>query len=304
MLPKDAQGVAMRSSKAAPPEASAGTAESQTPQGQDLSEDVATAADLHDDSSLTEKTTSTVDVATDTLTTNTPESAVQHSTPSLQKTSSGATPTQPSKTTPRQVAPAVPVVPALPKDGAVVNSNPATGTDQTTETASDDAKTSTEAPEQPKDENKSAPSVTVNSWSALFKRPSAANSVPAGSTPPNGAVVISDVPRPVADGTATVVKSSTASLADILNTYEVRSNDKLYFIEPRALKNRGTDCYMNSVSVNPFWTLALVSPARIYTHTVVHRSYKYLSSACPSITSCNKYAGTLFTVSRTRHRHP
>lgn len=243
----------MRPSKAAPLEASTGSAEAQMPQGQDTSEDPAAAADLQDDSSLTEKTTSTVDIATDTLTTSTPESAVQPSSPSLQKTSSGATPTQPSKTTPRRVAPAVPVVPVLPKDGAVANSNAAVSKDQATEKSSDEsANTTTEAPEQPEEEEKPASSAPVNSWSALFKRPSASKPAAAGtSSPANGTAVSADKPKPVADGTAVVTKPSSASLAEMLKTYEVRTNDKIYFIEPRALKNRGTDCYMNSVSIEP-----------------------------------------------------
>lgn len=248
MLPKDAEGVAMRPSKAAPLETSTGSAEAKTPQGKDAPEDPSAAADLQDDSSLTEKTTSTVDVATDTLTTSTPDSAVQPSSPSLQKSSSGATPTQPSKTTPRRVAPAVPVVPVLPKDGAVVNSSPAVSKDQATEKSGDEStKTTTESPEQLEEEEKPASSAPVNSWSALFKRPSASKPATAGSSPANGTAVSADKPKPVADGTAVVTKPSSASLADMLKTYEVRTHDKIYFIEPRALKNRGTDCYMNSV---------------------------------------------------------
>ncbi|ROV98803.1 hypothetical protein VPNG_08390 [Cytospora leucostoma] len=249
VLPKDAQGVAMRTAKAIPTEASQGTAEVQEPprqDSQDSPEEPAAAADLQDDSSVTEKTTSTIDVTTDTLTTSTPDSAVQPSAPSVQKASSGGASGQPAKTTPRHVAPAVPVVPVLPKEGAIVNSNPPVSKEQATEKAEDESKPTAEATEQPNEESKPASPVAVSSWSALFKRPSATKPATAGPTPPNGTTV-SDKPLPVADGTATVVKSSTTSLADVLKTYEVKSKDKIYFIEPRALKNRGTDCYMNSV---------------------------------------------------------
>lgn len=246
VLPRDAEGVAMRPSKAAPSEPSAVPAKAQTAQGQETSVDSAVAADLQDDSSLTERTTSTVDAATDTLTTSTPESAAQPSSPSLQKSSSGAT--QPPKTTPRRVAPAVPVVPVLPKDGAVVNSNPSASKSQATEKPVDESQTTTEEPEQPEEDEKPAPSAAV-SWSALFKRTSAGKPAASGATPPNGTAV-SEKPKPVADGAAVVTKPSSSSLADMLKAYEVRSNDKIYFIEPRALKNRGTDCYMNSVRIN------------------------------------------------------
>lgn len=243
----------MRTAKAIPTEASEGTVEAQAlpPQdSQDSPEDLVTTADLQDDSSVTEKTTSTVDVTTDTLTTSTPDSAIQTSAPSLQKASSGAPPSQPAKITPRHVAPAVPVVPVLPKEGATVNSKPPVSKEQTTENAEDEPKPTAEGTEQPNEESKPASPVAVTSWSALFKRPSTTKPATAGPAPPNG-IPVSDKPLPVADGTATVVKSSTTSLADVLKTYEVKSQDKIYFIEPRALKNRGTDCYMNSVSANP-----------------------------------------------------
>ena len=158
------------------------------------------------------------------------------------------------------------MVPVLPKDGTVANSNSAASEDQVAEKPSDESQTATGAPEQPDEESKPAAPVAVNSWSALFKRSGASKPASAGPPPLNGTAA-SDKPVPATDGATVVAKSTSTSLADVLKTYEVRSNDKIYFIEPRALKNRGTDCYMNSVSLNQPRTIIIdIACQVLYSH--------------------------------------
>lgn len=45
-----------------------------------------------------------------------------------------------------------------------------------------------------------------------------------------------------------ISKSNSGSLADALRLYNVETNGKISFLEPRGLVNTGNMCYMNSVS--------------------------------------------------------
>lgn len=209
--------------------------------------------DAPDDSSHTEETTFTVNVATDTLTTSTPEPTKQHPTPSVQKSSPTPTSAQSSKTAPRTTVPAVPVVPALPKNGATDGSRVEINASETSAPPSGNTEEQAEVPEQQK-EVASAPRSSYKNWADILK-PAATSKSPTAKTGANGTAandsteVASEQPS-----TLGVTKSGTISLAEVLKAYRVggadRNGEKVVFIEPRGLHNSGVDCFMNSVSVS------------------------------------------------------
>ncbi|POS71757.1 ubiquitin carboxyl-terminal hydrolase [Diaporthe helianthi] len=198
--------------------------------------------DERDDSSLTETTSSMLNVATNASTTSTPE-PTSHRSPS-QKTSSVPAPIQLPKTTSRSAVPALPVLPALPKDGAVDRSKPAAG-HEATDKQDDKAETQTQVQEELKQEEKPAAPAAPKSWAAIAKGHSV--SKPAAGQPElNGTATAENASSEII-GTAATTKSSSASLAEALKSFEAGNSGPIHFIEPSGLKNTGTDCYMNSV---------------------------------------------------------
>lgn len=192
---------------------------------------------------------STVNVATDTLTTSTPEPTKQHPTASLPKSPSISAPTQPHKAAPRAT---VPVVPVLPKNGVVDGSRAEANTSEESSTLRDDSEEQTEASEEHQ-EAIVAPRPSYRNWADVLK-PMAASKASAptktganGTASSDGAEVASEQPS-----TLGVAKSGTVALAEVLKSYRVGGADKtgerLVFIEPRGLHNSGVDCFMNSVS--------------------------------------------------------
>ncbi|KAL1846243.1 hypothetical protein Daus18300_014317 [Diaporthe australafricana] len=238
---KKAPQATTHTSQAASAEAS-GFAVTEAVKGHALSEKPA-AADEQDDSSLTETTASTLNVATDASATSTPEPTVQRS--PLQKTASVTTSTQPPRTKPRPAAPALPVLPVLPKDGVVDRSKPTAGQENTI-TENEKPETQTESPEEPKQGEKLAPPAVPKSWAAIAKGRSISKPSTLGQPEVNGAVP-GDVSSSEVIGAAATAKTSSASLAEALKSFEAGNSGPIHFIEPSGLKNTGTDCYMNSV---------------------------------------------------------
>lgn len=211
-------------------------------EGQASSEKPA-ANDERDDSSLTETTSSTLNVATDASTTSTPEPTAQRS---PQKTTSVPASTQPPKTTTRSAVPALPVLPVLPKDGAADRSKPNVGHDETVK-QDDEPTTQTEALEEAKQEEKPAPPAAPKSWAAIAKGRTVSKPTTVGQPEVNGTASGDNASSEVI-GAAASAKSSSASLAEALKSFEAVNSGPIHFIEPSGLKNTGTDCYMNSVS--------------------------------------------------------
>lgn len=198
--------------------------------------------DERDDPSLAETASSTLNVATDASTTSTPEPTVQRS--PLQKTSFSAS-AQPPKTTTRSAVPALPVLPALPKDGVVDRSKPTAGHEET-DKQDDKPRSHNEGPEEPKQDEKPAAPVAPKSWAAIAKGRSVSKP-PAGQPELNGTATAENASSEILV-TAATTKSSSASLAEALKSFEAGNSGPIHFIEPSGLKNTGTDCYMNSVS--------------------------------------------------------
>lgn len=258
-------------------------------------------ADERDDSSLTETTSSTLNVATDASTTSTSEPTAQRS--PLQKTTSATASTQPPKTTTRSAVPALPVLPALPKDGAVDRSKQLVGHEETTK-QDGKPKTQTETPEEPKQEDKPAPPAAPKSWAAIAKGRSASKPT-SGQSDVNGAAAGDNTSSEII-GAAATAKSSSASLAEALKSFEAGNSGPIHFIEPSGLKNTGTDCYMNSVSWSIRSNTAFTrqhGAVRTYTD-IVHRSCSCSSSALHSTTFSTKFARMSSTVLSCRQKHP
>lgn len=228
-------------------------------EGQASSEKPA-ANDERDDSSLTETTSSTLNVATDASTTSTPEPTAQRS--PLQKTTSVSASAQPPKTTTRSAVPALPVLPVLPKDGAVDRSKQTVGHDETVK-QDDKPKTQTEAPEEAKQEEKPAPPAAPKSWAAIAKGRTVSKPTTQGQPEVNGTASGDNASSEVI-GAAASAKSSSASLAEALKSFEAVNSGPIHFIEPSGLKNTGTDCYMNSVSWSIRPSTALVGSTAQY----------------------------------------
>ncbi|KAK7722186.1 hypothetical protein SLS64_000719 [Diaporthe eres] len=223
------------------PEVSAGLTAAETVEARASSEKPA-ANDERDDSSLTETTSSTLNVVTDASTTSTPEPTAQRS--PLQKTTSVSASIQPPKTTTRSAVPALPVLPALPKDGAVDRSKPTVG--QETVKEDDKPKAQTEAPEDPKQDEKPTLPAAPKSWAAIAKGRTVSKPTAQGQPELNGTATGDNASSEVIGSTASA-KSSSASLAEALKSFEAGNSGPIHFIEPSGLKNTGTDCYMNSV---------------------------------------------------------
>lgn len=269
-------------------------------EGQASSEKPA-AVDERDDSSLTETTLSTLNVATDASTTSTPDPTAQRS--PLQKTTSVPASTQPPKTATRSAVPALPVLPALPKDGAVDRSKPTVGLEEPVK-HDDKPKTQIEAPEEPKQDEKPATPAAPKSWAAIAKGRSVSKPTASGQPELNGTANGDNASSEVI-GAAATNKSSSASLAEALKSFEAGNSGPIHFIEPSGLKNTGTDCYMNSVSrfIRPGTGIDIQHSA-VHAHRhFAHRSCSCSSSALHSTTSLTKSAKMSSTVSSRRQRH-
>lgn len=282
------------------PETSAALAAAESAEGQASSGKPA-AVDERDDSSLTETTSSTLNIATDASTTSTPEPTAQRS--PLQKTTSVPASAQPPKTTSRGAIPALPVLPALPKDSAVDRSKPTAGHDETAR-QDDKPETQTETPEEPKQEEKPAPPAAPKSWAAIAKGRTVTKPAALGQPDLNGTATGEDASSEII-GTAAAVKSSSASLAEALKSFEAGNSGPIHFIEPSGLKNTGTDCYMNSVSLS-IRQITAFSAQHSAVHTnmdIVRRSCSCSSFAPHSITSLTKSGKMSFTVLRRHRKH-
>lgn len=151
----------------------------------------------------------------------------------------------------RTAAPAIPVVPVLPKHGP----KPETASQE--KANEDDVKpngqgtVAVESNEVIPNGTDEAPAPAVkappSSWANLFARPSAR--APVNGSGANGA---NGVNGDLADATnnfpgSTFSKANVNSLAEAIQSYAVENNGKLDFLEPRGLINTGNMCYMNSV---------------------------------------------------------
>lgn len=152
------------------------------------------------------------------------------------------TPTQQHARRDTRTAIAVPNIPGLPRPKAT--SPPTSAQHGTSPKPEDEISTAAakegsstvgeEAVEEPEAKPALAPAPAPKSWADLVKR-NAKPQAPAGV--PNGQAMTNGFQLP-----------KSASLADALKQYNVQSDMKLPFLEPRGLVNTGNMCYMNSVS--------------------------------------------------------
>lgn len=209
---------------------------------------------------------------------------------------------QPPKTTTRSAVPALPVLPALPKDGAVDRSKPTVG--QETVKEDDKPKAQTEAPEEPKQEEKPTLPAAPKSWAAIAKGRTVSKQTAQGQPELNGTATGDNASSEVI-GSAASAKSSSASLAEALKSFEAGNSGPIHFIEPSGLKNTGTDCYMNSVSrsIRPSTAFG-AQYSTLHAYTDISRRFCNCSfSAHRSTASWTKFAKMSFTVSSRRQKH-
>lgn len=153
------------------------------------------------------------------------------------------TPTQQHARRDTRTAIAVPVIPHLPKakeaspSATVKQDAPAQGeVEAVTKKDGEESVAAEEQAEPTENAAEKTPAVKAapKSWADLV-RP--ANKPAPPSSAANGAIVTNGFQLP-----------KSASLADALRQYNVDSDVKLPFLEPRGLVNTGNMCYMNSVS--------------------------------------------------------
>jgi ubiquitin carboxyl-terminal hydrolase 10 len=192
----------------------------------------------------------------------------------------------PSQATPKShVKPALPIVPVTTKPVDVKQSeqpaqvaNPVeVKTDvaeETTEAEVDDA-LKTESASSPQPSAKTAP----KSWADLV-RSKAAPAPPSQSTVDGEAAELQ------------LARSKSASLAEVIRSFNVATPSKFAFLEPRGLVNTGNMCYMNSVSL---WSIQVCSLL-----TNLFRFFKLLYFASLSMISLSKWARKLLTALRVK----
>ena len=154
-------------------------------------------------------------------------------------------------------SPTTPVVPVLPNLPSFGKTSPAQSKPRTTPSLSDVSEPAPNNTETSNNGEVQTDSETVNVPTATSE-PAAQQSAPRG--PPkswaellrnknaalNGTTNTPSGQVPFIDG---VLVPKIATVADVLSAYNVESDEKLIFLEPRGLVNTGNMCYMNSVSV-------------------------------------------------------
>jgi ubiquitin carboxyl-terminal hydrolase 10 len=146
----------------------------------------------------------------------------------------------PSQVTPKShVKPALPVIPVSVKPAATKQPKQATQEPAQVEVSSGDAAKVSEAPVvdgQPEDAASPPPAAKTapKSWADLVRTKAAAT--PISQSTANGE-----------PSEAQLAKSKSASLAEVIRSFNVAIPSKFAFLEPRGLVNTGNMCYMNSV---------------------------------------------------------
>ncbi|PSR97657.1 hypothetical protein BD289DRAFT_450785 [Coniella lustricola] len=206
------------------------------------------ATDAPDRASYTEETSSTVKLATDTMTTSTPEA----STLGTQTTPSMIVHSQPAKApTSKSTAATVTALPALPKAAPPASQGPIKPTEEENggkpdgEAVVQSDKVGDTEPQEAKSGTKPA----FKNWAAVLRGPTAAKSFTGAQTGQNGTTVAGGMNAGTqTHGTSGIGLPGNKTLAEVLGSYRVDSNDRTaFFIEPRGLLNSGVDCYMNSI---------------------------------------------------------
>lgn len=219
----------------------------------DLAEDKpSTVGDVSYDLSHSEETVSTVNVATDTLTTSTTEPAAQVAKHAPPNTSSVATPPQASKGASHNTTFAGLVVPVLPREGPADGNKSEPDKVKTGDRLNDGSHSQAPISEE-QQEVKITPRPIFKNWadvargsaaakSAAAERESGANGIVGSADSDSGAQI---------SGTSGLAQPNTRAIAEVLRSYRVSNRNKVSFIEPRGLYNSSVDCYINSVSSIP-----------------------------------------------------
>lgn len=247
------------------------------------------AGDAPDHSSHTE---STVNVATDTVTTSTPEPVAQKPVP--QNPTAVPHHLQAPKAASPKAAPAAPVVPVLPKESPVVEgSKPEVDKTADSRASAGESQPQTPTPEERQEAKPAAPPAR---WADLLKGSGAAKSAARSQAAANGTAASSDVGSgPQTSGAAGLAQPNTRALAEVLRSYRVDRSGKVALIEPRGLYNSAVDCYINSVCSPRLLSL----PVSQFLCSNVYRSSKCYSTAFRSATFWSKSRRNPFSTSRT-----
>lgn len=235
--PIEGQDVTLQPSVSENPDASSAL-DSELSSAQLSVERLSISNDARDDSSHTEETESTVNVASDTLTTSTPEPVAHFAKPAPRELSPVATPQQMSK------AVVAPVVPALPKE----SSAPSEKQEKVSNGSTGEPIVELSLEQAPVPEVKPVAKPVYKNW-ADMARGSAASKALAGAQPTtNGLPTAANAGSVTQTSSLGPAKSAKQTLADVLQLYRVKGNEPVAFLEPRGLHNSAVDCYINSVS--------------------------------------------------------
>lgn len=274
------EDVTFRPSQAGQADATATPTDADLPQPVASTGKASVAGDVPDDSSHTE---STVNVATDTLTTSTPEPVA----PATKSVSQNPTAVPQHLQAPRaaspKAAPAAPVVPVLPKESPVVETSRPEA-DKTVDSGKPAGESQPETSTS-EDRQEAKPQAPPARWADLLKGSAAAKSAARAQTAANGTAASSDVGSgPQSSGAAGLAQPNTRALAEVLRSYRVDRSGKVAFIEPRGLYNSAVDCYINSVSSSKLLPFRMAR----FSHRNLCRSSKCYFTASRSATSWSK----------------
>lgn len=207
-----------------------------------------TAGDVSDDLSHSVETVSTVNIATDTLTTSTPEPAAQLAKHAPPSTTSIATPPPAPKVASHNTISATPIVPVLPREGPADGNQSEPDKAKTGDSLNDEVQS--QAPTSEEQQGyKVPPRPVFKNWADVARGSAAAKSAAEKESGANGIVASTDGDSGVqVSGTSGPVQPNPRAIAEVLRSYRVSNRDKVTFIEPRGLHNSSVDCYINSVS--------------------------------------------------------
>lgn len=136
--------------------------------------------------------------------------------------------------------PVIPAIPNLPNKASTVTSpptQPAKSAGNPNGKQSDSAGQVQPSASQPDITSAPlAPKAPPKSWAELLRQKNPAPSAPRAAVTNAAGFVANDLQAPKAN-----------SLTDVLKLYDVGSESKISFLEPRGLVNTGNMCYMNSV---------------------------------------------------------